>query len=101
MWLVGCTYNFCWAHHELSRRAAHAKNRRGEVPITPAMASGLTDHVWSVRELLTFRIPPPAWVAPKRRGRPRTLAEACKKPGAARPRPLLRLRKGGLCPSTI
>jgi IS1 family transposase len=101
MWLVGCTYNFCWPHHELSRRAAKAQDRRGEILLTPAMASGLTDHVWSVRELLTFRIPPPAWVAPKRRGRPRTLAEVCKKPLSARPRPLLRLRKGGLCPSTI
>jgi transposase-like protein/IS1 family transposase len=100
MWLVGCTYNFCWPHHELSRRAAKAQERQGEVPITPAMASGLTDHVWSVRELLTFRIPPPDWVAPKRRGRPRTLSQACKRPVSLRPRPLLRLRKGGLCPST-
>ena len=27
---------------------------------TPAMAAGLTDHIWSLEELLTFRIPPPA-----------------------------------------
>lgn len=101
MWLVGCTYNFCWPHHELSRREAKARARHGEVPITPAMASGLTDHVWSVRELLTFRIPPPAWVAPKRRGRPRTRSQACKRLVSVRPRPLLRLRKGGLCPSTV
>src|SRR5579875_495039 len=60
MWLVGCTYNWCWPHHELSRRAAQAQQMRGAVPMTPAMASGLTDHVWSVRELLLFRIPPPA-----------------------------------------
>lgn len=100
MWVVGCTYNFCWPHHELSRRAAKDQARHGEVSVTPAMASGLTDHVWSVCELLTFRIPPPAWVAPKRRGRPRTLVHACKKPVSARPRPLLRLRKGNLCPST-
>src|SRR5579863_3833528 len=32
------------------------------------MAAGLTDHLWSVREALTFRIPPPPFVAPKRRG---------------------------------
>jgi IS1 family transposase len=100
MWLVGCTYNFCWAHHELSRREARAQNCRGEVLITPAMASGLTDHVWSVCELLTFRIPPSAWVAPKQRRRPRTLAPASKRPVSARPRPLFRLRKGVLCPST-
>src|SRR6266571_6945474 len=24
MWLLGCTYNFCWPHHELSRRATSA-----------------------------------------------------------------------------
>src|SRR5258708_5978374 len=100
MWLVGCTYNFCWPHHELSRRAARAQHRRGEVLITPAMASGLTEHVWSVRELLTFRIPPPAWVEPKLRGRPRSLVSPSKKPVSARPRPLLRLRKGALCAST-
>ena len=103
MWLVGCTYNCCWPHHELSRRAAHARDRRGEVLITPAMASGITDHVWSVRELLTFRVPPPAWVAPKRRGRPPTVPRTGKASRSARPlhlRPLLRLRKGVLCPST-
>jgi IS1 family transposase/transposase-like protein len=27
-------------------------------PRTPAMAAGLTDHVWSLREVLRFRVPP-------------------------------------------
>ncbi len=27
-------------------------------PQTPAMAAGLTDHVWSLREVLMFRVPP-------------------------------------------
>jgi len=27
-------------------------------PVTPAMAAGLTDHVWSMDELLSFRVPP-------------------------------------------
>jgi len=27
-------------------------------PCTPAMAAGLTDHVWSLREVLMFRVPP-------------------------------------------
>jgi hypothetical protein len=27
-------------------------------PVTPAMAAGLTDHVWSLDELLSFRVPP-------------------------------------------
>ena len=100
MWLVGCTYNFCHPHHELSRRLATAQDLRGEVLITPAMATGLTDHVWSMRELLSFRVPLPPWVAPKRRGRPRTVVPRSKMPTFARPRPLLRLRKGALCPST-
>lgn len=63
-------------------------------------ASRLTDHVWSVRELLTFRVAPPPWVAPKRRGRPPRSVMPVVKPKMARPRPLLRLRKGALCPST-
>jgi hypothetical protein len=30
---------------------------------TPAMAAGLTDHVWSLREVLLFRVPP--WPQPQ------------------------------------
>jgi hypothetical protein len=33
-------------------------------PCTPAMAAGLTDHVWSLREVLMFRVPP--WPQPQR-----------------------------------
>jgi transposase-like protein/IS1 family transposase len=72
MYVIGSTYNFCWPHHELSRRAVLAQGQRGAVLVTPAMASGLTDHVWSVCELLSYRVAPPPWIAPKRRGRPRT-----------------------------
>ena len=32
-------------------------------PCTPAMAAGLTDHVWSLREVLLFRVPP--WPQPQ------------------------------------
>ena len=32
---------------------------------TPAMAAGLTDHVWSLREVLMFRVPP--WPQPQSR----------------------------------
>src|SRR5437016_5576879 len=32
------------------------------------MAAGLTDHQWTMRELLSSPIPLPPWVAPKRRG---------------------------------
>ena len=31
-------------------------------PCTPAMAAGLTDHVWTLREVLQFRVPP--WAQP-------------------------------------
>jgi IS1 family transposase len=65
MYLIGSTYNFCFPHHELSK----AKQRG--YPCTPAMAAGLTDHVWSIFELLCYRVAPSPWVPPKRRGRPR------------------------------
>src|SRR5512142_2095212 len=105
MWLLGCTYNFCWPPHELSRRAAKAQGQRGEVLVTPAMASGLTDHCWSIQELLSYRVAPLPWVELKRRGRPKKLEEpetsSTTLPGTqVRPRPLLHLRKGVLCPTT-
>src|SRR5947199_514501 len=40
MYLIGCSYNFCCAHHELSKAKHWGR------ACTPAMASGLTDHVW-------------------------------------------------------
>ncbi len=52
MYLIGCTYNFCFPHHELS------KTKHIGSPCTPAMAAGLTDHVWSLCELLSYRIAP-------------------------------------------
>jgi hypothetical protein len=105
MWLLGCTYNWCWPHHELSRRATKAQEGCGEVLLTPAMASGLTDHIWSIQELLSYRVAPLAWIEPKRRGRPAKQAERRikKQPPLGeqpRRRPLLRLRKGALCPTT-
>ena len=32
-------------------------------PYTPAMAAGLTDHVWTLRAVLLFRVPP--WPQPQ------------------------------------
>jgi len=61
MYLIGTVYNFCTPHASL----AHAG---GET--TPAMAAGITDHCWSVRELLSYHVPPPRWTPPKHRGRP-------------------------------
>jgi len=68
MYLVGTVYNFCTYHASL-RLAAQAT---GTVATnrTPAMAAGITDHCWTVRELLAFPVPPPRWTPPKRRGRP-------------------------------
>jgi hypothetical protein len=64
MYLIGCTYNFCLAHQELSKEKHWGK------ACTPAMASGLTDHVWSFGELLCHKVAPSPWVEPKGRGRP-------------------------------
>ena len=61
MYLIGTVYNFCTPHASL----AHASGRT-----TPAMAAGITDHCWSVRELLSFHVPPPRWTPPTHRGRP-------------------------------
>jgi transposase-like protein/IS1 family transposase len=69
MYLIGTVYNFCTPHESL-RSAGPAAG----VARTPAMAAGITDHCWTVRELLSFHVPPPHWTPPKRRGRPsRTL----------------------------
>jgi hypothetical protein len=74
MWLVGTTYNWCLPHRELSRREAKVRGKRGEILMTPAMASGLTNHIWSLSELLWYHRTPAALLPPKRgRGRPRKL----------------------------
>jgi hypothetical protein len=69
MYLVGCAYNFCWDHTSL-RLGAPAGGACTWQQRTPAMAAGLTDHRWSVRELLSYPVPLPAWAPPMRRGRP-------------------------------
>ncbi|MCP5086353.1 MAG: IS1 family transposase [Rhodobacteraceae bacterium] len=79
MYLVGCLYNFCWPHQSL--RLPLVVNGRGQrrwVRRTPALAAGLTDHIWSVYELLSFKVPPAPFQPQKRRGRPpkRVLLEA-------------------------
>jgi hypothetical protein len=70
MFLVGCVYNFCTDHDSLKLPLWITQRRCRWVHRTPAMAAGLTDHRWSVAELLTYKIPPPPFVPPKRRGRP-------------------------------
>jgi hypothetical protein len=68
MWLVGCAYNFCWLHDSLRLRAPAGAGWKWQER-TPAMAAGLTNHRWTMQELLCYQVPLPAWVAPKRRGR--------------------------------
>src|SRR2546422_7143423 len=60
--------NFCLPHASLrvplpqplpTNGTGSAKQWR---PQTPAMAAGLTDHVWTLREVLLFRVPP--WPPP-------------------------------------
>jgi IS1 family transposase len=94
MYLIGCTYNLCWFHHELSKSVG--KGGLG-MPCTPAMASGLTDHIWSVFELLSYKVAPPPLPIPKQRGRPRT--KPLPDPTIPK-RPRGRPRKAPLCSST-
>jgi transposase-like protein len=76
MFLVGTCYNFCWTHKSMRREREGSDPPGGKwVESTPAQAAGLTDHRWSVEELLSFRVPPAE--IPKWRGRrPRWLVEA-------------------------
>lgn len=69
MYLVGCAYNFCWFHTSLRLAAPESTGRKWQER-TPAMAAGLTDHRWTMLELLHYQVPLPARVALKRRGRP-------------------------------
>ena len=91
MYLIGCSYNFCVAHHELS------KAKHWGMACTPAMASGLTDHVWSMGELLTYKVAPPRLVEPSRRGPARKRPVSDPEPTR---RARVRLRKGVLCSLT-
>jgi len=60
MFVVGTVDNFCTPHASLGRAQQ----------TTPAMAAGITDHGWTIQELLSFHVPLPRWAPPKRRGRP-------------------------------
>ncbi len=55
MWLVGTTYNFCWPHASLRLPALEGRTWQER---TPAIVAGLTDHVWTVEELLRYRVLP-------------------------------------------
>jgi hypothetical protein len=63
-------YNFCLPHASLRQALPQPEPTNGTgsttrwQPRTPAMAAGLTDHVWTLREVLLFRVPP--WPQPQR-----------------------------------
>ena len=62
-------YNFVLPHASVRQPMAEPVATKGHGsakqwrPCTPAMAAGLTDHVWSLREVLLFRVPP--WPQPQ------------------------------------
>ena len=78
MWLVGTCYNFLWVHRSLRQeRATDERPARKWIERTPAQAARLTDHRWTIEELLGFVVPPAE--IPKRRGRrPKWLVEAAR-----------------------
>ena len=61
--------NFCLPHASLRqpRPQPEPTNGTGSAklwrPWTPAMAAGLTDHMWSLKEVLLYRVPP--WPQPQ------------------------------------
>ena len=74
MYLIGTVYNFCTFHKSL--RIPGILGGHKWLPRTPAMATGLTDHCWTMEELLLFRVPLARWSPPKKRGRPSTLTKS-------------------------
>jgi len=61
MYLIGTVYNFCTLHASLTTGTGERR--------TPARAAGLTDHCWTLHELLHYPLPLPRWPPPKQRGR--------------------------------
>jgi len=63
-------HNFCLPHASVRQPLPQPLPTNGTgtatqwCPCTPAMAAGLTDQVWSLREVLRYRVPP--WPPPVR-----------------------------------
>lgn len=61
-------HNFCLPHGSLRQPLPHFEPTNGTGSArkwqtgTPAMAAGLTDHVWTLREVLLYCVPP--WPQP-------------------------------------
>ncbi len=61
MYVVGCLYNLCAFHDSLRLKLSVGRYGHRWVQRTPALAAGLTDHRWTVAELLLYRVPPSPW----------------------------------------
>ncbi|MEO8357397.1 MAG: hypothetical protein ABI621_15940 [Chloroflexota bacterium] len=72
MYLVGCFYNFCDFHHSLGLKLSVGSFGYRWVHRTPAIASRLTDHLWTPIELFNFKVPLLHCNLPKQRRRPST-----------------------------
>jgi hypothetical protein len=56
--LEDAVFNFVRAHHSLRVAVRHPVNGRKWQQRSPAMVAGLTDHMWTLEELLSHRLPP-------------------------------------------
>jgi hypothetical protein len=65
LWLTLAYYHFCLPHESLREKLPQPQGTRGSGSlrkrrlVTPAMAAGMTDHIWSTSELLGYRVPAP------------------------------------------
>lgn len=63
LWVSLAYYHLVRPHHSLRQRLPIPESTRGTGsprrwrPVTPAMAAGITDHVWTTTELLSYRVP--------------------------------------------
>jgi hypothetical protein len=63
LWLSLSYDHLVLPHESLRRRLLAPESTRGQgskrhwKPVTPAMAAGITDHVWTTQELLSYRVP--------------------------------------------
>jgi hypothetical protein len=70
-WLVVVWYNFGWCVRTLREKVQDEPPRYHQR--TPAMAAGLADHAWTMRELLRYPLYPAAGAPPQ--SKPRTYAD--------------------------
>ena len=56
--LEDAVFNFVRAHHSLRVALRQPINGRKWQQRSPAMVAGLTDHMWTLEELLSHRLPP-------------------------------------------